>query len=263
MPIASLTAIEVLRAGAAPSTRRLRPAPCSPWPSRNRRASAAIASASMRRPAARSSPSAVQAGRRGPPRSTRSGPRVQLRPTTFRRMASPSPAPSPAGNCYWTRMGRRASTNCFSRPSAAPRKAFRCISAWRGIGRCAMSKLSRAGNTLFMPGGRPAPRGRSLRTDGARQHAGSAIAKAYGADAFYSGPVAADMAATLRGARRRTDGGGFRQQDAIRPSSSSRSHFNGVGSTSGSVRPTGQASSRSRFSASWKRSGDPPTHRLA
>jgi gamma-glutamyltranspeptidase / glutathione hydrolase len=59
-----------------------------------------------------------------------------------------------------------------------------------------VEKLSRAGNRLFLPGGR-APRegelfvqkalGGTLRAIGAR-----------GADAFYAGPVAADMATTLR-----------------------------------------------------------------
>ena len=83
-----------------------------------------------------------------------------------------------------------------SRPSAAPRKAFRCISAWPGIGRCTRASCSRAGNTLFMPGGRPPREGdRFVQTALAKTL--RAIAK-HGAEAFYKGPVAADMAATLR-----------------------------------------------------------------
>ena len=57
-------------------------------------------------------------------------------------------------------------------------------------------KLSRAGNTLFMPGGRPPREGdRFVQTALARTL--RTIAK-HGADAFYSGPAAADMAAALR-----------------------------------------------------------------
>ena len=74
--------------------------------------------------------------------------------------------------------------------------AFQCISAWPGIGRCTRSKLRRAGNTLFLPGGRP-PREGDRFVQTALAHTLRAIAK-HGADAFYSGPVAADMAAALR-----------------------------------------------------------------
>jgi gamma-glutamyltranspeptidase / glutathione hydrolase len=57
-------------------------------------------------------------------------------------------------------------------------------------------KLRRAGNALFLPGGR-APREGDRFVQTALASALRAIAKR-GADAFYSGPVAADMAATLR-----------------------------------------------------------------
>jgi gamma-glutamyltranspeptidase/glutathione hydrolase len=59
-------------------------------------------------------------------------------------------------------------------------------------------KLRRAGNRLFMPGGR-APREGDRFVQTALAATLRAIAKR-GADAFYSGPVAADMAATLKAA---------------------------------------------------------------
>ncbi len=58
------------------------------------------------------------------------------------------------------------------------------------------AKLRRAGNTLFLPGGR-APREGDRFVQTALAGTLRAIAKR-GADAFYTGPVAADMAATLR-----------------------------------------------------------------
>ena len=79
------------------------------------------------------------------------GRRAQLRQTTFPRTASRSPAPSPAGNCCWTPTGPRASTNCFFPPSAAPRKAFRCISAWPGIGRCTRTSCAAPGTSSSCP----------------------------------------------------------------------------------------------------------------
>ena len=57
-------------------------------------------------------------------------------------------------------------------------------------------KLSRAGNRLFLPGGR-APREGDLFVQTALARTLRAIAKR-GAQGFYEGPVAADMAATLR-----------------------------------------------------------------
>ena len=57
-------------------------------------------------------------------------------------------------------------------------------------------KLRRAGNKLFLPGGR-SPREGDRFVQTALAKTLRAIAKR-GADAFYSGPVAADMAATLR-----------------------------------------------------------------
>src|ERR1700730_17791332 len=58
------------------------------------------------------------------------------------------------------------------------------------------SKLRRAGNTLFLPGGGPPREGdRFVQTALAKTL--RAIPK-HGAEAFYKGPVAADMAATLR-----------------------------------------------------------------
>ena len=59
-------------------------------------------------------------------------------------------------------------------------------------------KLRRAGNRLFLPGGR-APREGDRFVQTALAGTLRAIAKG-GADSFYSGPVAADMAATLRAA---------------------------------------------------------------
>jgi gamma-glutamyltranspeptidase/glutathione hydrolase len=59
-------------------------------------------------------------------------------------------------------------------------------------------KLRRAGNRLFLPGGR-APREGDIFVQAALAETLRAIAKR-GADAFYSGPIAADMAATLRAA---------------------------------------------------------------
>jgi len=59
-------------------------------------------------------------------------------------------------------------------------------------------KLAHAGNKLFLPGGR-APREGALFVQTALAGTLQAIA-ARGADAFYSGPIAADMVATLRAA---------------------------------------------------------------
>ena len=59
-------------------------------------------------------------------------------------------------------------------------------------------KLKRAGNRLFLPGGH-APRAGDLFVQTALAGTLRAIAKR-GADAFYEGPVAADMAATLKAA---------------------------------------------------------------
>src|SRR3984885_12769675 len=59
-------------------------------------------------------------------------------------------------------------------------------------------KLRRAGNTLFLPHG-SAPREGDLFVQTALANTLHAIAK-HGADAFYNGPIAADMAATLRAA---------------------------------------------------------------
>ena len=61
-----------------------------------------------------------------------------------------------------------------------------------------VEKLSRAGNKLFLPGGR-APQEGELFVQTALAGTLRAIA-ARGADAFYTGPVAADMAATLKSA---------------------------------------------------------------
>ena len=61
-----------------------------------------------------------------------------------------------------------------------------------------VEKLSRAGNKLFLPGGR-APQEGELFVQTALAGTLRAIA-ARGADAFYIGPVAADMAATLKSA---------------------------------------------------------------
>ena len=61
-----------------------------------------------------------------------------------------------------------------------------------------VEKLSRAGNKLFLPGGR-APQEGELFVQTALAGTLRAIA-ARGADAFYAGPVAADMAATLKSA---------------------------------------------------------------
>jgi gamma-glutamyltranspeptidase/glutathione hydrolase len=59
-----------------------------------------------------------------------------------------------------------------------------------------LGKLSRAGNRLFLPGG-AAPREGDRFVQTALANTLRAIAKG-GADAFYSGPIAADMAATLK-----------------------------------------------------------------
>src|ERR1700733_9672986 len=59
-------------------------------------------------------------------------------------------------------------------------------------------KLRRAGNTLFLPHG-SAPREGDRFVQTALANTLHAIAK-HGADAFYNGPIAADMAATLRAA---------------------------------------------------------------
>jgi gamma-glutamyltranspeptidase/glutathione hydrolase len=61
-----------------------------------------------------------------------------------------------------------------------------------------VEKLSRAGNKLFLPGGR-APQEGQIFVQTALAGTLRAIA-ARGADAFYTGPVAADMAATLKSA---------------------------------------------------------------
>ncbi len=109
---------------------------------------------------------------------------------------------------------------------------------------CSMEedKLRRAGNRLFLPGGHALQEGALFIQTGL---AGTLreIA-AHGADAFYTGPVAADMVATLRRPadckRRRTSPTG-----AAPPNLSNRSKLGGKGWTSGSAPPTGQAWSRS------------------
>src|SRR5580658_9572854 len=68
-----------------------------------------------------------------------------------------------------------------------------------------VEKLSRAGNKLFLPGGR-APQEGELFVQTALAGTLRAIA-ARGADAFYSGPIAADMVATLRA------GGGLQTEE--------------------------------------------------
>ena len=125
-------------------------------------------------------------------------------------MASPSPAPSPAGNCCWTRYGTKGFDELLLPAIRCAEEGFPVHQRVAWDWSMYESKLSRAGNTLFMPGGRPPREGdRFVQTALARTL--RAIAK-HGADAFYSGPVAADMAATLQCARRRADGGGFRQR---------------------------------------------------
>ena len=103
-------------------------------------------------------------------------------------------------------------------------------------------KLRRAGNRLFLPGGR-APRAGDRFVQTALGGTLRAIAKR-GADGFYSGPVAADMAATLQAPpaacrRRRTS-----PTDLKAPNLSNRSRFHGAGSTSGSARRTDRVWSR-------------------
>src|ERR1700733_10923747 len=66
----------------------------------------------------------------------------------------------------------------------------------KGFDELLVPAIRRAGNTLFLPGG-GAPREGDRFVQTALASTLRAIAK-HGADAFYSGPVAADMAATLR-----------------------------------------------------------------
>ena len=193
------------------STPRSPPAPCSRSSSRSRPALAATASASTRRPAAaRSSPSTVRAGRRAPLRSMRSRPQAPRHQRTLHRTASQSQAPSPAGNCCSTPMGRRALTNCFSPPSAAPKKAFRCISAWPGTGRCTRASCVAPDNTLFLPGGRAPREGDRFVQTRARRHAARHRQARRGRFLHRAGRRRHGGDASR--ARRRADGRGFRRR---------------------------------------------------
>ena len=199
MPIASLTAIDVLRAGGNAVDAAV----------------AACAVLAVVEPqstglggdcfclyappgGARSSPSTVPAGRRAPLRSRRSEPRAATRLTIRHRMASRFPALSPAGNCCSTPMATKGFDELLLPAIRCAEEGFPVHQRVAWDWSMHEDKLRRAGNTLFLPDGR-APREGDRFVQTALASTLRAIAKR-GADAFYTGPVAADMAATLKAA---------------------------------------------------------------
>ena len=137
--------------------------------------------------------------------------------------------------------GTKGFDNCSGPRSATQRKAFRSTRGWRGIGRCRRTSCAAPETRSSCPAARP-PRRRPLRPDGARRRPARDRQRRRGR--LLSGAGRSRHGGDAEGRRRIADGGRFRQRTERRPSSSMRSRSGGAGSTSGSARPTGRAWSR-------------------
>ena len=93
-------------------------------------------------------------------------------------------------------MAARASTSCCSRRSASPPTAGRCTRRCRGTGSAWRRSCARTARTRFLPNG-AAPNVGDIFRNPALAETLRAIARR-GARAFYEGPIAADIVATLR-----------------------------------------------------------------
>ena len=105
------------------------------------------------------------------------------------------------------------------------------------------SKLRRAGNTLFLPGGRPPREGDRFVQTALAEHAARDRQARRGR--FLQGAGRSRHGGDASCARRRADGRGFRQRTERRRVRRADLASNGAASTSGSVRPTGRVWSRS------------------
>ena len=202
------------------------------------RDSAAIAFASTRLPGAtKSSPSMAPAGRRRPPRSMRSRPRAPAPPDDVSPHASPFPAPSPAGNCCWTPMGPRDSTNCCLPAIRCAEEGFPVHQRVAWDWSMHEDKLRRAGKRSSCPAaarlaratGSSRPRSPARCAPSPR----AALTLSTGGRSPPTWRRRFERAAACR--RKRISPTDWRAR-----SSSSRSHFNGAGSTYGSARQTGR-----------------------
>ena len=242
MPIASLTAIEVLRAGGNAVDAAVAACAVLAVVEPQSTGSAAIASASMRRAGGGKVVAVNGSGRSAAAASLdaikATGPR---RPTTF----SPHGVTIPGAVSGWQLLLDAHGTKGFDE---LLQPAIRCAEegfpvhsrvAWDWS--MQEDKLRRAGNQLFLPGGR-APREGDRFVQTALAGTLRAIAKR-GADAFYTGPVAADMAATLKaagGVQTEEDfANGRKGAEFVEPIS-----LDGAASTSGNARRTGRVWSR-------------------
>ena len=171
----------------------------------------------------------------------RSKARAQLHQRTLHRTASLSLALYLAGSCCWPPTGPRALTNCSSPPSTARRTASRCTSVWPGIGRCTRTSCAAPGTRSFCPtAARRARAIGSFRRRSPTRCTPSPSTAPTPSTTGRSQPTWRRRSGPPAACRRRR----ISPTVSKAPSSSSRSRSNGEGSTSGSVRPTGQASSR-------------------
>ena len=119
-------------------------------------------------------------------------------------------------------MGRRASTNCCSPPSAAPRTAFPCISAWPGIGRCTRTSCAAPATRFSCPAA--ARRARAIASSRRRSPARCARSPSAARTPSITGrsqPTWRRRCERAAACRRKR----ISPTDARAPSSSSRSHI--------------------------------------